>query len=604
MSAGAGSNTVWYRVVASSNGSLSVSTAGSDYDTVLAIYAGSRGNLTRVAFNDDIDYDAGELQSQVAFNVSSSTTYFIGVAGYGVADKGTLQLRVEHSNSLVPTATVVPSATPIPSPTWTWYTPSTQSTLPVDPAPANDDFNSAVPIDALPFSSIISTTGATSASDDPAMTASGDRHSSSVWYRLLVPSAGTVKASTLGSDYDTVLAVFTGARGGLTLVASNDDARPSVQAEVTFSAQAGTAYHIEVAQYGTPGGGNLALRVSWLGGQTSATPFGTPGMYGTPGISGTPGVAAAGATPLPVRLSGPVPRDDRYFPETGYRVSLDPFWDYFQKRGGVGTFGYPISWEFPLFGFKVQMFQRSVLQLKPDGSVATMNLLDEGLMPYTRINFSTFPAPERQLIDSAPSPLEPDYGLKAIAFVEANVPDEWEGMAVGFHRAFLSTVRYEDAYPNGDGDAGLLPLLDLELWGLPTSRPAPDPDNDSFVYQRFQRGIMHYDATTGATQGLLLADYLKSIMTGQNLPPDLAEQASGSRFYLQYAPAKAGFLARPAQLPGSNLERAFESLLAQPEAAPAPGATPRPTRAATPPPGRAPTRTPTPTAKATPGAAR
>ena len=35
---------------------------------------------------------------------------------------------------------------------------------------------------------------------------------------------------------------------------------------------------------------------------------------------------------------------------------------------------------------------------------------------------------------------------------------------------------------------------------------------------------MHYDKGCNCTQGLLLADYLKSILTGQNLPADLDAQ--------------------------------------------------------------------------------
>src|SRR5207302_9514720 len=80
----------------------------------------------------------------------------------------------------------------------------------------------------------------------------------------------------------------------------------------------------------------------------------------------------------------------------------------------------------------------------------------------------------------------------------------------------------------GTDDPNLLGLLDLEVWGAPTSLPAYDPANHNFIYQRFQRGIMHYDTTCGCTQGLLLADYLKALLTGQNLPADLAAQAADS----------------------------------------------------------------------------
>jgi hypothetical protein len=88
------------------------------------------------------------------------------------------------------------------------------------------------------------------------------------------------------------------------------------------------------------------------------------------------------------------------------------------------------------------------------------------------------------------------------------------------------------------------------------------------------------------------------------LPADLEEQARGSRFYRQYDPRKAGFLARPAQLPGTNLEGAFESPLAQPPAAAASTVQAKPAPVATSTATRTPTATATPTAKATPGVPR
>jgi hypothetical protein len=109
-----------------------------------------------------------------------------------------------------------------------------------------------------------------------------------------------------------------------------------------------------------------------------------------------------------------------------------------------------------------------------------------------------------------------------------------------------------------DAPESILPLFDLDVWGAPTSQPARDPNNNNFIYQRFQRGIMHYDKGCGCTQGLLLADYLKAVITGQNLPPDLAAQVQASKYYKQYAPGKPGSLARPNDLPGSDLTSAFD----------------------------------------------
>ncbi|MDQ3812009.1 MAG: cellulase family glycosylhydrolase [Chloroflexota bacterium] len=243
--------------------------------------------------------------------------------------------------------------------------------------------------------------------------------------------------------------------------------------------------------------------------------------------------------------------DARFFSQTSFRIDNDAFWDFFQHRGGVRTFGYPVSRVFQLDGFPVQIFQRLVMQRQPDGSVQTLNLLDPGLMPYTRINGSTFPGPDPAVAAATP----PATDLAAVLeFVRAQAPDVFEGEPVNYAATFFSTVTAEDA---PEADPGLLPGFDLQIWGAPTSAPARDPANANFIYQRFQRGIMHYDKACGCTQGLLLADYLKSILTGENLPPDLASQASSSRYFRQYAPGQPRAIARPDELPGSDLTDAF-----------------------------------------------
>lgn len=249
--------------------------------------------------------------------------------------------------------------------------------------------------------------------------------------------------------------------------------------------------------------------------------------------------------------------DPRYFRETRYRIDDDRFWNFFQRRGGIGTFGFPISNTFSLLGSQVQIFQRQVMQLQPDGSVGMLNLLDEGIMPYTKVNGSVFPAIDKSVTRGAPGVGEKDYHLKALQFVRDTAPDVWQGTRVNFSTTFVSTVTLADAFPNGKGDPNLLPGLNLEIWGLPTSKPTPDPTNGGFIYQRFQRGIMHYDSACGCTQGLLLGQYLKAIMTLRDLPPDLADQARDSAFYGQVKPGAPGSLSRPKDLPGSDLTNAF-----------------------------------------------
>ncbi|MBI3972252.1 MAG: cellulase family glycosylhydrolase [Chloroflexi bacterium] len=270
-------------------------------------------------------------------------------------------------------------------------------------------------------------------------------------------------------------------------------------------------------------------------------------------------LASGNAAPAESALEAPAEQqpDLPYFPETGYGIANAQFADYFAKRGGVRTFGYPVSRGFQFLGTDVQFFQRQIMQIRPDGLVGTLNILDADLMPYTRINGSEFPAGDATLIAGAPSPDMAGYAEKIIDFVMASTSDTWEGQRVNFGQTFSNTVKYEEAFPDRALGPGIMPSINLELWGIPTSRPAADPSNGGFVYQRYQRGIMHYDAATGATQGLLLADYLKAILTGENLPPDLDEQARTSRFYRQYDPRRPGSVARPLELPGTDMTGAF-----------------------------------------------
>src|SRR5262249_40352550 len=115
-----------------------------------------------------------------------------------------------------------------------------------------------------------------------------------------------------------------------------------------------------------------------------------------------------------------------------------------------------------------------------------------------------------------------------IDFVRANTTDSFGGEPVNFLTTFNTTVSLTDAFPQGGGDPNLLPLLNLQLWGLPTSAPALDPNDHEFIYQRFQRGVMHYDRGCKCTQALLLTDYLKGVLTGDLLPDDLAAEAAKS----------------------------------------------------------------------------
>jgi hypothetical protein len=241
----------------------------------------------------------------------------------------------------------------------------------------------------------------------------------------------------------------------------------------------------------------------------------------------------AGAGLLPAAANVGAQQDNRYFQDTGFRVDNDKIWDYFSKRGGRRTFGLPTSRTFQFMGLPTQFFQRHVLQVTA-GGVQPLNLLDEGLLPYNTIGGSTFPAIDPAILAAAPKAGSPSYVADVQAFLDAHAPDTWEGEPVNFTETFDGTVTLADAFPDGGGNAGLLTLLNLEIWGLPTAKPARDPNNNDFIFARFQRGVMHYNAGCTCTQGLLLGDALKELITGENLPDDLAAQAADSPLFEQY----------------------------------------------------------------------
>jgi len=273
------------------------------------------------------------------------------------------------------------------------------------------------------------------------------------------------------------------------------------------------------------------------------------------------------------------------FQETGFCISNQQFAEYFRLRGGVRIMGYPISRSFTLEGFEVQFFQRVILQLQ-GGTVNRLNILDPGIMPMTRANQSIFPGPDPALAAQAPQVSSPTYAQDVVKFVQTVSPNTFNGQPVGFFNLFNTTVPVDIAFPGQTPNPDLVTLLNLEIWGLPTSNPAADPGNGGFIYQRYQRGIMHYDASCGCTQGILVGEYLKSVMTTKNLPPDLAADMQGSRFYNQYSPGAPGWTARPAELSSTDMTNAFE-----------PG-----TGAVTPPPAATAIPGATATATATPGA--
>ncbi|MBL9128464.1 MAG: TlpA family protein disulfide reductase [Verrucomicrobiales bacterium] len=98
---------VWWSWRAPQDGFLAVSTAGSGFDTVVAVYTGDRlDSLVQVAVDDDGNPD---LTSKTTFRVEANRTYQIAVDGYsegGLVERGSIVLSLQHADGF-------------PAPSWT-----------------------------------------------------------------------------------------------------------------------------------------------------------------------------------------------------------------------------------------------------------------------------------------------------------------------------------------------------------------------------------------------------------------------------------------------------------------------------------------------------
>lgn len=104
-----GGHSAWWKWTAPGDGSVTLDTRGSYYDTSLGVYTGtSVSALTTIASNDDIN--PGVVQaSTVTFNATAGTVYYFAVDGFD-ADTGgiTLNLALTATGATLPTITTQP----------------------------------------------------------------------------------------------------------------------------------------------------------------------------------------------------------------------------------------------------------------------------------------------------------------------------------------------------------------------------------------------------------------------------------------------------------------------------------------------------------------
>jgi len=90
-----GQNTVWYSITPTVNSWFGIDTNASDYDTVINVYTGTCGSLTRVACNDDFNNSvANKNRALLVFQAQAGVKYLIEANSKG--SSGTLRLRLGY----------------------------------------------------------------------------------------------------------------------------------------------------------------------------------------------------------------------------------------------------------------------------------------------------------------------------------------------------------------------------------------------------------------------------------------------------------------------------------------------------------------------------
>ena len=214
----------WTRT-APATGPVIFDTRGTAFDTLLTIYDAE----TEVASNFNLDDFT--LSSEVRFTAQQGRAYDVGAVRFdGSYDPGTIVLN--------------------------WQAASPGGGNGGGSRASADDFASSTTVSGASGRSKGSSIGATKESGEPDH--SGDSGGASVWYSWTAPATGPVMFDTRGSNFDTLLAVYTGnSVNRLTEVASNDDVDNVIGtfwSEVYFRAQQGKTYHLAVDGYGGKSG--------------------------------------------------------------------------------------------------------------------------------------------------------------------------------------------------------------------------------------------------------------------------------------------------------------------------------------------------------------
>src|SRR5258705_4813968 len=170
-------------------------------------------------------------------------------------------------------------------------------------APANDNRLAGTPISGTILSVTGANVGATRESGEQLH--AGNTGGASVWWRWTVPANQTVTINTVGSSFDTLLAIYAQFDQQLFQLTSNDDTGTNLQSGVNFTTFSGvTAYYIAVDGYNagstpaTAAQGSIRLNISTLPTVAVTAPPNGAVFTGPTNITVTAAVTPVGSNPI------------------------------------------------------------------------------------------------------------------------------------------------------------------------------------------------------------------------------------------------------------------------------------------------------------------
>jgi len=230
-----------YALSFAADGEVCLSTAGTEFDTVLYVRTECRDPAAELMCNDDNFGVAGGSQSALAIEVTAGETYYAFVDGYalnGNLAAGPYQLLVYEG-----ACNAGPDPDPDPEP----------DPEPEDPPPA-----CAAGPDVIGVGEAVNgTTAGVSTADGSCGRADGPE----AIHQLQVLGGGLVCITTEGSDFDTILYVRTECEDSNSEAGCDDDNGEGLTSSVELDAELGVVYFLFVDGY-DEAAGDYILTVS------------------------------------------------------------------------------------------------------------------------------------------------------------------------------------------------------------------------------------------------------------------------------------------------------------------------------------------------------